>query len=53
MQRQLRAIQTQGEIIIQSAFLKHALLQPGDDLGIHAAVMVARDIGNTLAHAVG
>src|SRR3990167_93736 len=53
MQGQLGAIQADVEFIAQAAFLKHALLKAGDDFRVHAAMMIARDISDALAHAVG
>lgn len=52
MQGQLRAIQTQAQLIVQYAFLEKCLLQASDDFRVHAAMMVARDFRNTFAHAV-
>jgi len=50
---EVRAIHAQRKFITQSAFLNQALLEAGDDLGIHTAMMVSGDVGNTLAHAIG
>jgi hypothetical protein len=53
MQAQLWAVQAHGDAFVQRAFLKHALLKAGDDLGVHAAVVVAGHDSYALAHTLG
>ena len=52
VQRQLRAVQAHAQLVTQRTFLDKALFQARDDFGVHAAVMVARYLGNALTHPV-
>jgi len=52
MQGQLGAVQAHAQFITQRTFLDKALLQACNDLGVHAAVVVARYLGNALTHSV-
>ncbi len=52
MQGQFRAVQAHAQLVTQRTFLDKALFQARDDLGVHAAVMVARYLGNALTHPV-
>ena len=53
MQGQFGAVQAHAQIVTQRTFLDKALFQARDDFGVHAAVMVARYLGNALTHPVG
>jgi len=52
MQGQFRAVQAHAQLVTQRAFLDKALFQARDDLGVHAAVMVALYLGNALTHPI-
>lgn len=52
MKRQLRAVQTHAQIVVERAFLEKALFQAGDNFRVHAAMMIARNLGDTLPHSV-
>jgi len=40
-------------LLRQNGQIKKAMFEPGDDLGVHAAVMLLGDVGNAVAHALG
>jgi len=52
MQGQLRAVQAHAQLVTQRTFLDKALFQARDNFRVHAAVMVARYLGNALTHPV-
>lgn len=52
MQGQFRAVQAHAQLVTQRTFLDKALFQARDDLGVHAAVVVARYLGNALTHPI-
>ncbi|MCY1409931.1 hypothetical protein D9M71_252910 [compost metagenome] len=52
MQGKFGAVQAHIQFVAQCAFLNEALFQAGDDLGVHAAMMVTSDLCNALTHAV-
>jgi hypothetical protein len=53
VQRQLGAVQAHAQIVSQCTFLDKALLQPCDDLRVHAAMMIACYFCNPFAHTIG
>ncbi len=53
VQGQFRAVQTHAQFFTQCTFLNKALFQASDDFRVHAAVVVARYLGNALTHSVG
>ncbi len=52
MQGQFGAVQAHIQVITLAAFQEHALLEAGDDVRIHAAMMIASYVGNAFAHAI-
>ncbi len=51
VQGQFRTVEAQCHAFFQRAFLQHALFKPSDDFGIHAAMMIAGNVCDALAHA--
>lgn len=52
VQGKLRAVQAHAQFVTQGTLLNETLLKTGNDFRVHAAVMIARHLGNALAHPV-
>ena|SRR5471030_1304827 len=52
MQGQLRAIKAQAWLVAKGTFLNQALFESSNNLGVHAAVVVLRNLIDTITHAI-